>query len=278
MTEQVKKQETTEIDLLQIFYALLRRIWLIAIFAIVFAVAGFLFTKLFITPKYSTTFTAYVNNHNSSDVLTSLNSGDLSARVTLANTTSKIATSTTVKAKVCQQTGVYPDDVEIRTNVDTTSSILTVRVIMADQSRVLDVAKSLAVVLADETGRIVEGSSVQIIDSPREPDGRYSPSYSRNVLLAALIGAVIAAIIIIILELLDDTLKDASELEEKYGIPVVGSIPDFASPNKGSGYKKGYGYGGYGYGYAYRSKNTDPRMTVPGMTTKPADEANESEE
>ena len=245
--ENVNARDESVIDLEQIFRALLRKLWLLILAVIVFAALGFAVTFLFITPKYSTTFTAYVNNHNSTDVLTSLNNSDMSARVTLANTAAKIATSSTVSNKVAMETGVSPSEIGITTSVDSSSSILTVRVIMADKDKVKPVADSLAAVLTEESGRIIEGSSLQVIDMPVEPTGRYSPSYSRNVMLAAVIGFVLMALIIIIIELKDDTLKDAADLENEYGIPVVGAIPDMSVSGKKSGYG-GYGYG-YGYGY-----------------------------
>ena len=268
-TTNTKHSEETEIDLVQIFRALLHRLWLLILVTVVFAALGVAATWLFITPKYSTTFTSYVNNHNSTDVLTSLNSGDLSARATLANTTAKIATSTTVLEKVARETGVEREDMQVSSSVDSSSGILTVRVIMADQTKVLPCAQNLASVLTEETARIIEGSSLQIIDSPREPSGRYSPSYSRNALLAGLIGLVICAIIVIVLELTDDTLKDVSELEATYNVPVIGSIPDMSGTSRKSGYgKSGYGYG---YGYSYGSRHGDSRMKAPGIGSGNAD-------
>ena len=245
--EIINARDESVIDLEQIFRALLKKVWLLILAVIVFAALGFAVTFLFITPKYSTTFTAYVNNHNSTDVLTSLNNSDMSARVTLANTAAKIATSSTVINKVALETAVLPSDIGITTSVDSSSSILTVRVIMTDKDKVKPVADELATTLTEESGRIIEGSSLQVIDMPVEPTGRYSPSYSRNVMLAAVIGFVLMALIIIILELKDDTLKDAAELEHEYGIPVIGAIPDLSSSSK----KSGYGEYSYGYGQGY---------------------------
>ena len=266
VSNNIENNDETVIDLVQIAKALWNRKWLIILVAVICAVVGFLGTRLFITPKYSSYFTAYINNHDTSELLTSVTSSDMSARATLANTAAKIANSSSVIDKTASVTGVDKKDIEVKTSVDSSSGILTVRVIMKDRAVVTQCTENLAASLKESTERIVEGSSVQYIDTPQVPDHRYSPSYFKNTIIAALIGAIIICLIIIIIELKDDTLKDSSELEGKFGIPVVGSIPDMenASNKKNGYYSKSYG--GYGYSRTKADKKTSTRMAPPKIT------------
>ena len=233
------------IDLGKIFKELLKRIWIILFVTVVFAVLGLIISMVFITPKYSATFSAYINNHNSNEMLTTVSSSDMSARSTLASTAGSIATSNTVLDEAAALSGMDPEDVDVTTSVNTTSGILTVRAVMADRQKVVEYTENLAKVTGQQVERIIEGSSMQLIDNPEEPEHRYSPSYATNTILAALIGAVIIIIIISIIAIKDDTMRDVSELETAFGIPVVGVIPDLASSGKRGGYYS-YAYGAYG--------------------------------
>lgn len=51
----MEKRQNDEIDLLELFFALLHRIWVIIVAAIVGAVIAFLYTALAVPPMYSST-------------------------------------------------------------------------------------------------------------------------------------------------------------------------------------------------------------------------------
>ena len=59
MQEQIKSDEI-EIDLLELFHVLLKKIWVIFLCLIIGAVSTGIFTKLFITPKYQATSIIYI--------------------------------------------------------------------------------------------------------------------------------------------------------------------------------------------------------------------------
>ena len=56
----IENRDETVIDLAQIAKALWKRKWLIILVVVICAIVGFLGSRLFITPKYSSYFTAIV--------------------------------------------------------------------------------------------------------------------------------------------------------------------------------------------------------------------------
>ena len=54
-----------------------------------------------------------------------------------------------------------------------------------------------------------------------------SRGYAKKMLLGAIVGAGLAAAYIILRELIDVRIKNSDELTDKYGIPVLGTIPEF---------------------------------------------------
>jgi len=54
-----------------------------------------------------------------------------------------------------------------------------------------------------------------------------SLGYAKKILIGSLAGAVLAVAFIILRDLLDVRIKNSDELTERYGIPVLGTIPEF---------------------------------------------------
>ncbi|MCF0230195.1 MAG: polysaccharide biosynthesis tyrosine autokinase, partial [Parasporobacterium sp.] len=150
-------------------------------------------------------------------------------RSKIASTAADIAMSRIVREQVAAKVGLEDYRmISIRTGVYESSAVLSVSVIMQDRQMVKPCADAVAEVLKVETERIIEGSSMQIIDTPVEPQWRYSPDYAGNAVKAGLIAFLVVAAIIIILTLLDDTIVSSKDLEERYRDPVIGLIPDLA--------------------------------------------------
>ena len=68
-----------------------------------------------------------------------------------------------------------------------------------------------------------------IIEEAVANPNRVSPSMSRNVVIGGVAGLAISAGFFAILYLINDRINDAETIENKIGIPVIGSIPESAS-------------------------------------------------
>ncbi len=86
---------------------------------------------------------------------------------------------------------------------------------------------------------------MKIVADAQVPAGKFSPNIRRNVLICALLGFVLCAAVIIIRDLLDTRIKDQKELSEYFGLPIIGTIPNFESAGGRSSSGK-YGYYGKG--------------------------------
>ena len=128
-------------------------------------------------------------------------------------------------------------------SVDSTG-IIEVSVTMADAKMAAAIAQAISEIAGDYITRIVEGSSMQIVDQPVIPVGIYTPNYKKNALLGLILGLALAAGIVIVQELLDDRIKDVSTLQERCGIPVIGTIPNMEDAAK------------IGESYAYSKKKS----------------------
>lgn len=79
-----------------------------------------------------------------------------------------------------------------------------------------------------ELGVAASGRNNMTIVEPAEaPRGPYSPSLVYNVLLALLGSLVACAGLVLVRELLDNSLRDPSELRRRLGTPLLGLVPQF---------------------------------------------------
>ncbi|MCC8065310.1 MAG: hypothetical protein LIO70_09535 [Clostridiales bacterium] len=246
-----ENSDEVEIDLLPLLKALWKGAWLIVTAALLAGSIFYLGTKTFVAPTYQASFTAYVNNRTASTESTStLTSSDLTAAKSLVYTYVQILTGRTVLESAAAEAGVDYDYTElseyISADVVDDTEIIEVTVTVDSPETALALAEAMADTAPDYVAEIVEGSSMQIIDAPVLPTSIYSPSYLKNAAIGGFLGAVLAAAVIVLRELLDDTVKDEQEIEKRFGVSVVGVIPDLASTEKQ----------GYGYGYGQKRKGS----------------------
>lgn len=245
--------DETVINLAPILKALKKGIpWIIAA-AVICGVLAYFGTKLFVTPTYRTQFRVYVNNSQNSSDKTSITNSDLNASRNLASTYAEIIKGRTVLTTAAQKAGLSLGYSKLNSmvNVDLGSATEIIKVSVTTESPELskEYAGAIIEVAEEQISNIVEGSSMRVIDEPYLPTGIASPSYRRNAILGAAIGAVLVIALIVLREILDNRVRDEETLEERYGIAILGAIPNYDSATKaGSNYSKygyGYGYGGY---------------------------------
>ncbi len=233
------------IELLPLVKALFRRIGLIIVITLLFGAAAFIFTHMFVTPTYRTDFTAYVNNHQATDKYSYVTSSDLSAAKSLAKTYAEIIRSRHVLTEAGEKTKLDYSYEELKKMVSVKTSdnseIIMIYVASPSPEEACALAESIASVSQKRISAIIESSSMQIVDEPYVPDMIFEPNYLKNTVIGAFIGFVFIIFVLSVKILTDNRIKSDEELESRYGIPVIGIIPDYESASKASAY--GYGYG-----------------------------------
>ena len=249
-----ENRDEIEIDLWALFKAVWKGKWLVILVTLLFGILAFLYTQFLITPTYRTTLTAFVNNRaasaNGSDSVDGLSSGDTSAAKQLTYTYASIISSRPILEEAALQAGLgnLPYSTLQKTvsaSVQDNTQLVNLSVTMTDPENALKFAQAIATVAPDRLAEIVEGSSMKIVSYPTLPTRPNYPSKRRNTLLGMLLGAFLMVAYLVIRELLDTRVRSEQELEEKFGIPIIGTIPNFGSAS---------GKGGYNYGYRKSQK------------------------
>lgn len=237
--------DVVEIDLLALLNALKKHIAVILVFTVLVALIAMVYTAFAVTPMYRTSFTLYVNNRTDTSDLNTVSSADITASRNLASTYAAIITGRTVLTDAAEKCGLQAVKYNrlkdlVTAETSSTSEIITVYVQGTSPENALYFARAIAQASESQISAIIDGSSMRVIDEPYLPEAKYSPHTFRTGAIAGLLGLFAVCAFYAIRELIDDAVKDEKALEEKFGVPVLGTIPDFDAAIR---HKADYAYG-----------------------------------
>ena len=249
------ESQNIEIDLVALLKEIVKKLWLILLVGLIVGGAVFVGAKVFIKPTYRSEFTAYVNNKQGKQTTDYLSVSDVNAAKELVLTYRSILQSNSILTAAAESIGVdlpyesLAKKVSVEVKDDT--EIISIYVVDTDPQFAYDYAQAIAKTAPTYMAQIVDGSSMKIIDVPEYSEKRYKPSYSRFALVGFLIGALAVIIVIIVRYFMDDTVKNESEIESKFALPILGVIPDITkASNKSSDY------------YYYEPNNKTERVNI----------------
>ena len=238
-----------QIDLGDVFRTIWANFGKILLVALAFAIITLAVTMFVIKPTYRSSFTAFVNNRTSSSENTqTLQSGDISAAQNLTYTYASIMKSRPVIEDALKKAGLdskyeYKDiSDEITTDIEQNTQLVTVYVLTGSAEESYNLAKAIAEIAPDYIASIVEGSSMKVVTSPVMATQQYSPSVTKNVAIGFIIGMLLMMIIVVVRSLMDTRVKDAAELEARFGFSIIGTIPNYEQAVKGNSGKERYYY------------------------------------
>jgi len=243
-TRKFNKFTKKEFDLVQIFKALWKRLWLVILVTVLAGALAFAGGKLFIKPTYRSSFTAYVNNRSMSAESTNTSTSDLNASISLTYLYQDIILSRSVlmdAAQLCQIEESYADiRSRVTTSVSEDSGLITVYVTDPDPVLACNLASMISSVAPGHVARMRDGSSMRILDAPVLPVEKHFPRDNISALIGLLLGLLFSSSAVIAADLIHDTVKNADDLEQRYQLAVIGTIPTIrATPNSGMHHETG---------------------------------------
>lgn len=222
-----------EIDLVWLFYALLKKIWLIIVVAAVSAcgVAGYTYFRT--EPTYTSTSTMLVLTKETT--LTSL--ADLQIGSQLTKDYMVLITSRPVLEEVIENLGLKINYKQLKQKISIgnpeDTRILNISVTMNNAKQAKAVVDELSEVSAKFIGDKMEVTPPKIIEKGEMSVFKIGPSVSRNAMIGFLLGALLVCVIIVVLELLNDSIQTEEDVEKYLDIPTLADVPSkAASPKK----------------------------------------------
>lgn len=217
--------DEVEIDLLQLFRALKKRILWIVGAGVIMGGAFSLFSKFAITPQYTSTSMVYILSKETT--LTSL--ADLQIGSQLTQDYKIIVTSRPVISEVIDKLKLdisYENMVsKITINNPNDTRILSITAQDPDPVMAKDIADSVAKTSSEYIGDIMEMVPPKVIEEGTVSDKKASPSNGKNAMIGAMLGIVLVCGLTVVEELLNDTIQTEEDVEKYMGLTVLASVP-----------------------------------------------------
>ena len=221
----LRDNDEMEIDLLQLFYALKKKIWFILAAMIIGGGLAGAYSKFLITPQYSSTSMMYILSKETT--LTSL--ADLQIGSQLTEDYKVIVNSRPVLGEVIDSLALDMSYEQLLAKVSignpTDTRILTVTVTDPDPYRAKAIVDCVAETASDYIGEIMEMIPPKIIENGTVATRKTSPSNGKNAVLGALAGMVLVCGVIVIQVIMNDTVRTEEDVERYLGLSVLASVP-----------------------------------------------------
>jgi capsular polysaccharide biosynthesis protein len=228
----------------KILAILWHRILFILAATAVMGLVFYMYTSLFITPRYSTSAMIFVQNYDkarasNSSNQTSSDSGGNSNSNTSNNQVAKKIFSSDISgsnslATICVTLFQNSDEItqlyngcSVEMTVNENTFYITIKVDGDDPVKCANVANQISEACINVYPKYFDYGQIGIIRTAKEPSSPYSPNKVQNALIGAAVGLILACVISILLELIDTTIKPDEDLSEIYKVPVFAEIPDF---------------------------------------------------
>lgn len=225
--EQQRQNDEVEIDLQELFFVLLDRVWAIILTAVIGAAVAGILTSTIMTPMYSSSTMIYIKNQEAN--LSSLSMADLQVSSELTSDYMVLVTSRPVVNKVISNLELdteYEEFVEnVSVNNPSNTRILTITVQNEDPYMAKTIVDDLTKVMISRTAEIMDTTEPSIVEEGTVNETPVSPNLKKNIVIGGLIGLLFAAAVIIIRYLMNDSIKTSEDVEKYLGLNTLGTIP-----------------------------------------------------
>lgn len=238
------------VDLAHIVKAVWKKIWLVAIASILTAALGFSLAAFVITPTYSSSIMLYVNNSSFDvgDLGFSISSSELTAAQSLAKTYTVLLKNRTTLNRLIDVTELNYTWEDLYDMIESApvneTEVMQVTVTCTNPYEAEKIANGIAKVLPQRVAEIVEGASMEVVDSAVANTEKVAPSITVFTAVGFILGIILSVVAIIITALMDNTVHDDEYVIKTYQYPILAKIPDLLD----TGTKK--------YGYYYKKNTT----------------------
>ena len=232
------ENEEIEIDLMQLWYAVRHRFWLVLLAGFIVADIAFGITKFLITPMYSPSATMLVVTKETT--LSSL--ADLQLGSQLTNDYEILITSRPVLERTIEELDLETNYKHLRNTISISnpndSRMLIITALQPDPALAKKVVDTLSEISSEYIAEKMEVTAPKIIEEGEIPITQSSPSLLRNTAIGGMLGILAAVFLICVAVILNDSIQSEDDIERYLQLPVFAVVPDKSGASKKSTNKK----------------------------------------
>lgn len=226
------ENDEIEIDLLELFRVMKKRIWLIILVTILCGAGAGLFSKFVLIPQYTSTSMVYILSKETT--LTSL--ADLQIGSQLTKDYAVIVTSRPVLEDVLESLGLDLTYQELKEKITIDNPkdtrILSISVVDPDPVMAKAITDKVANTASEYISDIMEMIPPKLIEDGEVPKEKTSPSNFKNALIGAAIGLCAVCGITLLQVILNDTIRTEEDIQKYLDLSVLAVVPMRAGEEK----------------------------------------------
>ena len=219
--------EMEEIDLLELFRAVLKYIKLIIVLCILFGVGGFFGTKLLIAPTYTASTSIYLTPQISESG--SLDYNSQMANSKLVTNAVNLLTQNNIMSEVAKDVGME-NAASVKKCITVTNEanteIITITATTTDPKLSKNIANGTVSTFTKTMQKNLNVRNIEVVDKAKLSYVPSGPNIKKNTLLATMVGFVLGCGYAVLRFLFDNRLRTKEEAEKYLGIPVFCEIPE----------------------------------------------------
>ena len=222
-----RTEEETEIDLIDLAWALLDKIHYIVLCFLIGAVIMNAYSYFLVRPTYKSTAKMYVVSASKNSVvdLDALNIG-----TSLTADYEQLMLSYPVLQQVINKLNLDMDSDTLAKMITlenpTDTRILNINVVSTDPKSARDIANTLMDVSVDYLPKTMSTNAPNVAQKAKLADHKDGPSYTKYTMIGALAGAFLYCMYLVVKYLMDDTIHTADDMEKYFDIVPLAVIPD----------------------------------------------------
>lgn len=235
-----RTEEETEIDLIDLAWALLDKIHYIVLCFLIGAVIMNAYSYFLVRPTYKSTAKMYVVSASKNSVvdLDALNIG-----TSLTADYEQLMLSYPVLEQVINKLNLDMDSDTLAKMITlenpTDTRILNINVVSTDPKNARDIANTLMDVSVDYLPKTMSTNARNVVQKAKLADHKDGPSYTKYTMIGALAGAFLYCMYLVVKYLMDDTIHTADDMEKYFDIVPLAVIPDVSELAPEKQQKKG---------------------------------------
>ncbi len=230
--EKKKTGEPREISIKELFKTFKHGFWIMAVAAIVFAVAAFGYTKIFIPKSY----TVYIKFYVESSARNEGSYGDMSSlnyATALVDNYIEMLQSNNFAERLSDNLEKKYSAPQLRRMVsfknddESKTMIFNATVQAGSPNDAYTIGKEVETVAPDVVSENSTNAQLRVIDCATFPTAPSGPNAKKNALIAGIAGFILALIFVFIREALDNKVKYSNDMIDVCGVPILAAVPDF---------------------------------------------------
>lgn len=222
----MENSNESSINLMDLFYLLLKNASKILIAGLIMAVLAFAYTKTMVVPLYQSSAKMVIKVVTAESLTTF---SDVQIAVGLVNDCVEIIRSRQVMQGIIDKLGLdyTPEQLlsQISIAVPADTRVLKVSVTNPDPQLAKDIAEALCDAAESTVADNVGVDSINTFENPSTPIAPISPNALKNTATGAFAGMFAVAAYIILMKLVNNKIYTQEDVEQMLGLSVFSSIP-----------------------------------------------------